>query len=74
MAPVPGLTPDDVAQIAAYVRLEQRKAGIQQGHSPSLQKCRVAARPPTPATLAAGSLTPLPACASGLDKNAGARE
>jgi mono/diheme cytochrome c family protein len=29
MAPVPGLTPDDVAQITAYVRLEQRKAGIQ---------------------------------------------
>ncbi|WP_374682981.1 c-type cytochrome [Accumulibacter sp.] len=28
MAPVPGLTPDDVAQITAYVRLEQRKAGI----------------------------------------------
>ena len=29
MAPVPGLTPDDVAQITAYVRLEQRKVGIQ---------------------------------------------
>lgn len=29
MPPVPGLTPDDVAQITAYVRLEQRKAGIQ---------------------------------------------
>ncbi|HRF71181.1 MAG TPA: cytochrome c, partial [Accumulibacter sp.] len=29
MAPVPGLTTDDVAQITAYVRLEQRKAGIQ---------------------------------------------
>ena len=29
MAPVPGLSPDDVAQITAYVRLEQRKAGIQ---------------------------------------------
>ncbi len=29
MAPVPGLTPDDVAQITAYVRFEQRKAGIQ---------------------------------------------
>ncbi|SBT09123.1 Cytochrome C class I [Candidatus Accumulibacter aalborgensis] len=28
MPPVPGLTPDDVAQITAYVRLEQRKAGI----------------------------------------------
>ncbi len=28
MAPVPGLTPDDVAQINAYVRLEQRQAGI----------------------------------------------
>ena len=29
MPPFPGLTPDDVAQITAYVRLEQRKAGIQ---------------------------------------------
>lgn len=28
MAPVPGLTPDDVAHISAYVRAEQRKAGI----------------------------------------------
>ena len=29
MQPVPGLTPDDVAHITAYVRNEQRKAGIQ---------------------------------------------
>lgn len=29
MAPVPGLTPDDVAHITAYVRAEQRKVGIQ---------------------------------------------
>jgi mono/diheme cytochrome c family protein len=29
MAPVPGLTPDDVAHITAYVRGEQRKVGIQ---------------------------------------------
>jgi mono/diheme cytochrome c family protein len=29
MAPVPGLTPDDVAHITAYVRMEQRKVGIQ---------------------------------------------
>lgn len=29
MKPVPGLTPDDVAHITAYVRSEQRKAGIQ---------------------------------------------
>jgi mono/diheme cytochrome c family protein len=29
MQPVPGLTPDDVAHITAYVRHEQRKAGIQ---------------------------------------------
>lgn len=28
MAPVQGLTPDDVAHITAYVRVEQRKAGI----------------------------------------------
>lgn len=28
MKPVPGLTPDDVAHITAYVRAEQRKAGI----------------------------------------------
>lgn len=28
MAPVPGLTPDDVAHITAYVRAEQRKVGI----------------------------------------------
>lgn len=28
MAPVPGLTPDDVAHITAYVRGEQRRAGI----------------------------------------------
>lgn len=29
MPPVPGLTADDVAQITAYVRLEQRQVGIQ---------------------------------------------
>lgn len=29
MAPVPGLSPDDVAHITAYVRAEQRKVGIQ---------------------------------------------
>lgn len=29
MKPVPGLTADDVAHITAYVRGEQRKAGIQ---------------------------------------------
>lgn len=29
MAPVPQVTPDDVAHITAYVRGEQRKAGIQ---------------------------------------------
>lgn len=28
MKPVPDLTPDDVAHITAYVRAEQRKAGI----------------------------------------------
>ena len=28
MLPVPGVTPDDVAHITAYVRSEQRKAGI----------------------------------------------
>jgi cytochrome c len=28
MQPVPGLSPDDVAHITAYVRAEQRKAGI----------------------------------------------
>lgn len=28
MAPVPGLTPDDVAHITAYIRMEQRKVGI----------------------------------------------
>ena len=28
MAPVPGLTPDDVAHITAFVRGEQRKVGI----------------------------------------------
>jgi len=28
MAPVPGVTPDDVAHITAYVRAEQRKVGI----------------------------------------------
>lgn len=28
MKPVPGLTPDDVAHVTAYVRAEQRKAGI----------------------------------------------
>ena len=29
MRPVPGLTPDDVAHITAFVRVEQRKVGIQ---------------------------------------------
>ena len=29
MLPVKGVTPDDVAHITAYVRLEQRKAGIE---------------------------------------------
>ncbi|GAB3540329.1 hypothetical protein GCM10027343_09260 [Noviherbaspirillum agri] len=29
MAPVPGLTPDDVAHITAFIRMEQRKVGIQ---------------------------------------------
>ena len=29
MKPVPAMTPDDVAHITAYVRAEQRKAGIQ---------------------------------------------
>jgi mono/diheme cytochrome c family protein len=29
MAPVPGLTPDDVAHITAFIRFEQRKVGIQ---------------------------------------------
>ncbi|HEY5764354.1 MAG TPA: cytochrome c [Rhodocyclaceae bacterium] len=28
MPPVPGVTPDDVAHITAYVRAEQRRAGI----------------------------------------------
>lgn len=28
MKPVPGLTPDDVAHITAYIRAEQRKVGI----------------------------------------------
>ena len=28
MLPVPGLKPDDVAHITAYVRMQQRKAGI----------------------------------------------
>lgn len=28
MKPVPGLTPDDVAHITAFIRLEQRKVGI----------------------------------------------
>jgi mono/diheme cytochrome c family protein len=28
MKPVPGVTPDEVAHITAYVRAEQRKAGI----------------------------------------------
>lgn len=28
MKPVPGLTPDKVANITAYIRAEQRKAGI----------------------------------------------
>jgi hypothetical protein len=29
MAPVKGVTPDDVAHVTAYVRAEQRKVGIQ---------------------------------------------
>jgi mono/diheme cytochrome c family protein len=29
MAPIPGVTPDEVAHITAWVRAEQRKAGIQ---------------------------------------------
>ncbi len=29
MPPVPGITPDEVAHITAYVRAEQRKAGIE---------------------------------------------
>ena len=29
MAPIPQVTPDDVAHITAYVRVEQRKIGIQ---------------------------------------------
>lgn len=29
MKPVPGLSPDDVAHMTAYIRSEQRKAGIQ---------------------------------------------
>lgn len=29
MPPIPGLTPDEVAHIIAYVRNEQRKSGIQ---------------------------------------------
>ena len=29
MAPVPAVTPDDVAHITAYIRMEQRKVGIQ---------------------------------------------
>lgn len=29
MAAVPGLTPDDVAHITAFIRMEQRKVGIQ---------------------------------------------
>lgn len=29
MAPVPQVTPDDVAHITAHVRAEQRKVGIQ---------------------------------------------
>lgn len=29
MAPVPKVTPDDVSHITAYVRVEQRKVGIQ---------------------------------------------
>ncbi|HYD63285.1 MAG TPA: cytochrome c [Noviherbaspirillum sp.] len=29
MPPVPGLSPDDVAHITAFIRLEQRKTGIQ---------------------------------------------
>ena len=28
MAPVPGVTPDDVAHITAYVREQQRRVGI----------------------------------------------
>lgn len=28
MPPVPGVTPDDVAHITAYIRMEQRKVGI----------------------------------------------
>lgn len=28
MLPVPGVTPDDVAHITAFIRVEQRKAGI----------------------------------------------
>ena len=28
MKPVPGLTPDDVAHITAFIRMEQRKVGI----------------------------------------------
>lgn len=28
MPPVPGVTPDDVAHITAYVRMHQRRAGI----------------------------------------------
>ncbi|MCL4757860.1 MAG: c-type cytochrome [Rhodocyclaceae bacterium] len=28
MAPVPGLTPDDVAHITAYIRMHQRRVGI----------------------------------------------
>ena len=28
MKPVPGITPDEVAHITAYIRAEQRKAGI----------------------------------------------
>ncbi len=29
MPPVPGISPDEVAHITAYVRVEQRKVGIQ---------------------------------------------
>jgi len=29
MAPVPAVTPDDVAHITAFIRAEQRKVGIQ---------------------------------------------
>lgn len=29
MPPVPGLTPDDTAHIIAFIRMEQRKVGIQ---------------------------------------------